>query len=102
MKIDSTAAKIGRSMKNLENIGRAPLLLLVRLGLLRLRLLLLRGRARLRLRARAGLRDAHRRAGPQAHQALDDHAVAGADALVHDPRVARPFADLDRPRLRGV
>src|SRR5437016_1702219 len=88
MKMDSTAAKIGRSMKNLENMGRVLLLLFVRL--------------RFCFRLGAGLGDAHRRSRPEAHQALDDHAIAGLHALVDDPGIARPFADLDRPRLSGV
>src|SRR5438034_6082749 len=83
MKMDSTAAKMGRSMKKRENMG-----LFLRL--------------RFCFRLGAGLGDAHRRSRPEAHQALDDHAVAGLHALVDDPGIARPLADLDRPRLRGV
>src|SRR5438128_8613178 len=87
IKMDSTAAKIGRSMKKRENM-----------------VLLLRRWFALRLRRRLGpgFGDAHRRSRPEAHQALDDHAIAGLHALVDDPGIARPFADLDRPRLRRV
>src|SRR5947208_13314144 len=88
MKMDSTAAKIGLSIKKRENMGL----------FLRLRFLLLR----LRRRLCPGFGDAHRRSRPQAHQALDDHAIAGLDALVDDPGIARPFADFDRARLGGV
>src|SRR5712692_6280701 len=86
MKMESTAAKIGRSMKKRENMAL----------LLRLRFCL---GFRLRLRLRLRLGDAHRRAGPQAHQALDDHAVARLYAVVDHPAVARPVADLDRARF---
>src|SRR5437867_4272229 len=91
MKMDSTAAKIGLSMKSRENMD---LFLRLRFGF---RLAL-----RLRRRLGASFGDAHRRSRPEAHQALDDHAIAGLHVLVDDPGIARPFADLDRQRLRGV
>src|SRR5438874_5948115 len=62
MKMDSTAAKIGLSMKNRENMG-----LFLRLRFLRLRL---------RRRLCPCLGDAHRRSRPEAHQAFDDHGIA--------------------------
>src|SRR5438105_7495599 len=88
IKIDSTAAKIGRSMKKRENMGR----LFLRLWFLRL------GR-RLAGRIGIGVGDAHRRARPQAHQSLGDHAIAGLHALVDHPGVTGPVTDLDRARL---
>src|SRR2546421_11075839 len=95
MKPDTTVAKIGLSMKKRENMA---FLLRFCFGFrLRLRGLRLLG---LRLRSRFG--DAHRGARSEAHQALDDHAVAGLNALVDDPGVAGPVADFDRPRLRGA
>src|SRR4051812_28159422 len=89
MKIDSTAAKIGRSMKNLENM-RASLLLLRRRFLLRFFLL---------LEFFLLLCDAHRRAGSDLHQALHDHALALLQSAGDDPVAARPFAEVDRARL---
>src|SRR5947207_10383706 len=87
MKMDSTAAKIGLSMKKRENM-----------------VLLLRRWLALRLRRRFGASfgDVHRGSRPEAHQTLDDHAIAGLHALVDDPGIARPLADLDRPRLCGA
>src|SRR5258708_39755979 len=90
MKMESTAAKIGLSMKKRENMA---LLLRFCFGF-RLRLLGLRLRSR--------FSDAHRSARSEAHQALDDHLVARLHAFLDDPRIARPVADLDRPRLRGA
>src|SRR3546814_20166259 len=77
MKIDSTLAKIGRSMKKWESrIAVSPSARPVR--------------PRLDL---AGLRR-HLRSRPRPQQAVDDDAVVGAEAVAHDapaePAPARP------------
>src|SRR5438067_5793347 len=83
MKIERTAAKIGRSMKKRESM-------------LFLRRWLGGGlAARLRRRLSACFRNAHRRAGPETHQAIGDDAVARLHALGHHPGVPRPVADFD-------
>ena len=85
MKIESTAAKIGRSMKKRENMATSsPQRLSWLLGdLLFSRL----------------LGHLHRRARADLHHAVDDHLLAGLQAGGDDPVVARPVADLHRPRL---
>src|SRR5213592_100403 len=85
-KIDSTAAKIGRSMKKRENMGRAPRGLLGRRG----------GLGGPAGRGRRRLRELHRCAGEEdARHAVDDDVVAGGQALGDDPAVGELVADDD-------
>src|SRR2546422_4605957 len=79
MKMDTTAAKMGRSMKNRENMG----------------LLLGRGFGCFGL----CFGNPHRGARPEAHHAVDDHALARLEPARDDPGLPRPFAGLDRARL---
>src|SRR5688572_7520749 len=113
MKIESTAAKIGRSIKKREIMvdpdfcrwGRgAGGVRLVRYG----RLLLGGGGGFLRAvgglllrRRRRAFRVRHldRRTGTDLENAVHDHAVAGLQAGVDDPAVSVPVTDLERPRL---
>src|SRR3954470_5876873 len=81
MKIDSTAAKIGRSMKKRENM-----------------LLLLRRRFAFAFRLLLG--NLHRSTGPELHEPVHDHFFARLQAVQHHPVGARPLAELDRARLR--
>src|ERR1043165_6308483 len=77
--IDSTEAKIGRSMKKCEIfMPRVPLVLRLRRAGCRLRALLLRR---------------HLRAGARAHQPVDDHAVVRSDAVLDDAQVADQLAE---------
>src|SRR5687768_18594697 len=114
MKIDSTAAKIGRSMKKRDIIcgslllgGRRGLLLRslvrTRIWTLSARFAALAGRA-FAVSGRGAVRDLHRSArGPhelQLHHAVNDYALAGLEAAADDPGIARPVADFHRPRLR--
>src|SRR3954471_9003614 len=79
MKMDRTAAKIGRSMKKRENM------LFLRRGF-RFFFCLCFG-------------NLHRGTRPDAHHAIGDHALAALQARGDDPGVAGPRAGLDRPRL---
>src|SRR5690349_18854147 len=88
MKIESTAAKIGRSMKKRENIISPLLLVARRLGRFRPRLgPLLRGDD-------VRVADLHGGAGHHhhLHQSIGDDLVAGRDAREHDPLLRRPVA----------
>src|ERR1700757_4161246 len=77
MKMDSTAAKIGRSMKKRENM---------------VGLLLLRRRAGCSRRGRVRVADHEGRARHHhhLHEAVGDHLVAGGHAGEHDPVGAGP------------
>src|SRR5687767_13884243 len=113
MKIESTAAKIGRSMKKRDIMAVSRLLLVRRLrrGLVR-RLaagLTIRLACRFASRrafpvgGRRAVADLHRSTGRshhlQLHHAVHDHAVAGFQAVVDDPAVTRPVTDFHRPGL---
>src|SRR3954465_4536466 len=91
MNRDRTAAKMGRSMKNRENIyffsaagfsGGACGLSVPACGF---------GRGNL-----------HRSARPELHQPVDDDSIAGLQAFGDDPVIACPFAERDRTRLGGA
>src|SRR6185312_12056786 len=84
--IATTAAKIGRSMKKRENMRGAAAYF---------------GAARLRSRRRDVRRRVDLGAGREAQRAVDDHRVAVLEALVDEPVVAVPVADVDRPH-RGL
>src|SRR6185503_2514394 len=76
MKTEITAAKIGLSMKNRENIY-----------------LFCGG---------FWFSDLYRRSRPQFHDAVDDHLVAFLEARGDDPLVLRPLARLHRARVGGA
>src|ERR1700686_1382282 len=79
--IETTAAKIGRSMKKCEmRIGARPLILHLRAGRLR------GGSAALLLRL-------HLLSGARAHQPVDDDTVVRRDAVLDHPQVARRLAE---------
>ena len=103
MKIESTAAKIGRSMKKRE-IMRFFALRRGRCGAVASVLavvgLALPAGLRRVLRHRARVDDLHRRARADLHDAVDDDALARLQARLDDPAVAGPFADLHRAAAR--
>src|SRR6266850_5761215 len=94
MKIESTAANIGRSMKKRENMMELPLFLCDD-GSAAFGRPVLRGVGFPRLR----FSDSHGRARADLHDAVHDHAIAGGETRSHDPGFAVPVAKLDRPGL---
>src|SRR5205814_8141686 len=84
--IDTTAAKIGRSMKKCEmRIAPYFSVRLCRRGAV------LRGGCSARRRALIHRR--HLDAGPRAHEAVHDHAVIGLQARFHHAKIALPRAE---------
>src|SRR5882672_10732608 len=95
MKIESTAAKIGRSMKKRENMWSSLLLRDDGSPAFGLGRPVLRGVGFPRLRGR----DSHGRARADFHHAVHDHPVSGVETCGDNPGIAVPVAQLDRPGL---
>src|SRR5579871_5799137 len=88
--IDTTAAKIGRSIKKCEmRIARVP-----RLVRFRGRRAVLRGRLSGRRRRRALFHRRHLDAGTRAHKPVHDHAVVGVESF-HHAHIALQRAERD-------
>src|SRR5207248_284636 len=85
--IDSTEAKIGRSMKKREILIAGSIRLRLRPGRPRRRSLLLRR---------------HFGTWPRPHQAVDDDAVVRRDPVLDDAQVADELAERDVSRARNI